>query len=141
MKSQSSLGFSWDFLDEMTVWSLIIGFAIAFIGGFVLQSVAFGVGCVIAVCIDVALVRSATHRARTGLAEGRVDASAPMIMLAGRAVAKAILLVVAMFAPGLHVFSGTVFGALTFDVTLIVVGSIVAASRTMHHTGKAGALR
>jgi len=127
----SVLGFSWDFLDEMTVWSLVIGCSIALIGGVLLNSTAFAVGCLVALGIDLALVRTATHRARRELAEGRVDAVAPTVMLAGRLVVKTGLLVAAIFMPQRLGFAGTVVGALTFDLTLVVVGSIVAASRTM----------
>jgi len=127
------LGFSWDFLDEMTVWSLVIGLVIAVGGGFLLGSVSFAVGCVVALIVDVALVRVSTHRARQELLEGRIDSVAPTVMLAGRLVVKAGLLVAAIFVPQMLGFAGTVAGALTFDLTLVVVGSIIAASRTMQH--------
>ena len=125
------LGFSWDFIDEMSVWSLIIGVSIALIGGFLLKSVAFAVGCLVAVGVDVALVRIATRSGRRAFGEGRIDSVAPTVMLAGRLVVKAGLLVVALFVPQDLAFAGTVVGALTFDITLVVVGSIIAASRTM----------
>jgi hypothetical protein len=134
MENGSALGFSWDFLDEMTVWSLVIGASIAVVGGVLLGSVAFAAGCLLALGVDVALVRVSTHRARAELAEGRVDSVAPMVMLAGRLVAKALLLVLAIFVPQYLGFTGTVVGALTFDITLVVVGSITAASRTMRHS-------
>jgi hypothetical protein len=54
-------------------------------------------------------------------------------MLAGRLVVKAGLLMAAIFVPQVLGFAGTVVGALTFDITLVVVGSITAASRTMRH--------
>ncbi len=61
-------------------------------------------------------------------------AVAPTVMLAGRLIVKAGLLVIAIFVPADLAFTGTVVGALTFDITLVVVGSIIAASRTMRHT-------
>jgi uncharacterized membrane protein YdfJ with MMPL/SSD domain len=125
------LGFSWDFIDEVSVWSLVIGCAIAVVAGVMLESIPFAVGCLVAVGVDVALVRLSTRRARQEFAEGRIDAVAPTVMLAGRLVVKAGLLVIALFVPEDLAFAGTVVGALTFDVTLVVVGSIIAASRTM----------
>jgi hypothetical protein len=130
----SVLGFSWEFLDEMSVWALGLGVAIAIVGGVLLESAAFAIGCLVALGVDVALVRVATHRARRELAEGRIDSVAPTVMLAGRLVVKAGLLVAAIFVPQMLGFTGTVVGVLVYDTTLIVVGSIVAASRTMRHT-------
>jgi hypothetical protein len=132
MEQHSVLGFSWDFLDEMTVWTVGFAAAIALVGGLSLHSWSFAAGCLVAAAIDVALVRSATHRARSEMAEGRIDAVAPTVMLAGRLVAKAILLTAAVFVPKVLGFSGTVAGALAFDITLVIAGSVVAATRTMH---------
>jgi uncharacterized membrane protein YdfJ with MMPL/SSD domain len=133
VEQKSVMGFSWDFLDEMTIWALVIGASIAVGGGVVLQSISFGVGCLFAVGVDVGLVRISTHRARRELEQGRIDSVAPTVMLAGRLVVKALLLVAALFVPQVLGFTGTVIGALTFDLTLAVVGSIAAASQTMHH--------
>ncbi len=131
------LGFSWDFLDEMSVWALVIGTAIGLVGGYITGSVSFALGCLVALGVDIALVRTATHRARRELEAGRIDSVAPTIMLAVRLVVKALLLVAAIFVPQVLGFTGTVVGALTYDITLVIVGSIVAASRTMRHP-KAG---
>jgi hypothetical protein len=125
------LGFSWDFLDEMTVWAVWIAAGVALVGGVMLQSVSFAVGCLVAAGIDVALVRVAAHRARREMAGGRIDAAAPTVMLAGRLVAKALLLTLALFVPYILGFAGTVAGALVFDLTLVIVGSVIAAARTM----------
>jgi hypothetical protein len=128
------MGFSWDFIDEIGVWSLVIGVAIALVGGYLLRSAGFAVGCLVAVGVDVALVRVATRRGRRALSEGSVDAVAPTLMLAGRLLVKTALLVIALFVPQEFVFAGTIVGALTFDVTLALVGSVLAASRTMRHS-------
>jgi len=133
MHNESVFGFSWDFLDEMTVWALAIGVLIALVGGGVLHSFAFSLGCLLTVGADVILVRAATARARRELAAGRIDPVAPTVMLAGRLIVKAGLLVVSVFVPRIMGFVGTVAGALTFDLTLVVVGSIVAGSQMMRH--------
>jgi len=133
VEQSSILGFSWDFLDEMTVWALVIGCTLALLGGFALKSVPFATGCLVALGIDVLIVRSTTQRARRELAQGRVDSVAPTALVAGRLLVKAGLLVLATLVPQFLGFAGTVVGVLTFDLTLVVVGSILAASRTMRH--------
>jgi hypothetical protein len=127
------MGFSWDFIDEIGWWSLGIGVVLAVVGGYLLGSSAFAVGCLVAVGTDVVLVRIATRRGRRALAEGSGDAVAPTLMLAGRLLVKTALLVVALFVPQDLAFAGTIVGVLTFDVTLALVGSVLAASRTMRH--------
>jgi hypothetical protein len=134
VEHDSVMGFSWDFIDEIGVWSLVIGTGIALIGGYLLGSPAFAIGCLVAVGLDVALVRIATRRGRSALAEGSVDAVAPTLMLAGRLLAKTALLVIALFVPQDLAFAGTIVGALIFDVTLAFVGSALAAARTMRHS-------
>lgn len=136
MQHDATFGFSWEFLDEMTVWSLVVGLAIAIVGGFLFESVAFAVGCLVALAVDLGLVRIATNRGRAEVAGGRLDSIAPTVMLAGRLIAKACLLGAAVFVPKVLGFTGTIAGALTFDVTLVVAGSIVAVSRTMRHSGE-----
>jgi hypothetical protein len=132
MTAQATFGFGWDFLDEMTWWALGIAFAIAIGGAFVTGQISFAVGCVVGVCLDVALVRGATHRARRTLEHGQVDPVAPLVMVVGRLVVKAALLVLALALPRVMSFPGTVVGVLSYDVTLSFVGSIVAAIRLSH---------
>jgi hypothetical protein len=57
-----------------------------------------------------------------------------VIMLAGRLVVKALLLVLSLAIPEFMSFAGTVVGALVLDVTLAFVGGTVAVMRTMRHT-------
>ena len=128
-------GFEWGFLDEISWWTLGIGVAIAAAGGYLLRDLAFAIGCLVAVGIDVAIVLSASRRARKELEDGRIDAVAPIVMLAGRLVVKAGLLALALAMPRLLSFTGAVAGALTFDITLALVGSVIALSRGMRASG------
>jgi len=50
-------------------------------------------------------------------------------MLGGRFLVKAGLMTLALAIPRLLSFPGTVVGALTFDITLAFVGSILALAR------------
>jgi hypothetical protein len=133
VEQSTMLGFSWEFLDQMTVWTAGLAIAVALIGGIALGSVPFAAGCLVAAGIDVVLVRISTHRASRELADGRIDAVAPIVMLGGRLLVKAGLLVLAIFVPAVLGFAGTATGALMFDTTLVVVGSIIAAQRVMQH--------
>jgi hypothetical protein len=127
-------GFSWRFLDEMSWWSLGIAVAISALVTVATRNPAFATGCLIAAGVDVVMVRMASHHARREIEAGRVDAVAPAIMLAGRLVVKALLLVLSLVVPGFMSFAGTVAGVLVLDVTLAFVGGTVAVMRTMRHT-------
>jgi len=108
------------------------------IGAFVLGDPTFAYGCLAAVFVDVVLVRVASRRARDGLAEGRIDSSASIIMVPGRLGAKGILLVLSLTLPWALSFAGTVVGVLAFDLTLAFVGSVKAASRMIRHSRQGG---
>jgi hypothetical protein len=124
-------GFAWDFIDEIVWWALGIAGAAAAVAAIAFDDVAFALGCVVAASVDLVLVRVASGRARRGLARGEIDNAAPIIMVAGRLLAKAGLLLLSIAVPTVLGFAGTVVGVLVFDLTLALVGSIKAAARTM----------
>jgi len=132
------LGFSWGFIDEITWWALGISASIAAVVAIPTGDTAFALGCLVGTTIDVVLVRVASGRARTGLAQGRIDRGAALIMVPVRLAAKAGLLLASLAAPAVIGFAGTVIGVLAFDVTLALVGSIKAATRTMRHPKEGG---
>jgi hypothetical protein len=136
--TQPTFGFSWEFLDEMSWWALGLSCVIAVGGAFVTGQLAFAVGCVVAVAIDIVLVRMVSNHARRTLESGHVDALAPLLMVVGRLLVKAGLLLTAMAVPHFMSFSGTVVGVLAYDVTLSFVGSIVAIMRVMRRGGPKG---
>ena len=124
-----AFGFTWHFMDEITWWTLGIAFVISVVASFVTRAPWFAAGCLVVVVVDVMLVRVASHRAQKELEDDNIDAVAPTIMLVGRMLAKAILLVAALFAVNVQAFAGAVVGALAYDITLAVVGSIMALLR------------
>ena len=138
MTTESTFGFGWEFLDEMSWWALGLAGAIAIGGTFVTRQASFAIGCVIAVAIDVALVRAASGHARRSLERGQIDAVAPLVMVVGRLLVKAGLLLLALSIPRFMSFPGTVVGALSYDVTLSLVGSIVAVVKLTRHGGPKG---
>ena len=116
-------GFEWGFLDEVCWWAL--GFAVlaAGIGVWVTHQAVFAVSLLVVAGIDLGMIAGASRRARHELDTGRIDAVAPIVMLAGRLLVKAALLVLWMVYGGSAAFIGAVVGALVFDVTLAFVGS------------------
>jgi len=129
MDAVGSRGFEWGFLDVVSRWSLGVGVLAAGIGTYLTRDTAFAIGCLIAIVIDVGLVSIACRRGKGELELGRIDAIAPIIMLGGRFLVKAGLMTLALAIPRLLSFPGTVVGALTFDITLAFVGSILALAR------------
>jgi hypothetical protein len=131
-------GFEWGFLDEICRWALAFALFVGVVGGLVTRSLAFALSVFVVAGIDIALVAGASRRGRTELEAGRIDAVAPTVMLAGRLVVKAGLLVVWLFWGGMTAFAGAVAGALVFDVTLAFGGSALAIYRGMHHPHEVG---
>ena len=138
MADEATFGFTWRFLDEMSWWALGIAGAVAIGGALYTRQLSFAVDCLLAIVIDVLLVRVASHRARRGLEEGRIDTAAPLVMVGGRFLVKGGLLLLAISFPHVLSFAGTVVGVLAYDVTLSFVGSVVAATRVWRNDGRRG---
>lgn len=117
------------FLAELAGWSLIVAAAIALIGAFVTGHVQFAVGCLLAAAVDAFLVRTAVVGWTAGMQPGPYGGSSAGVMLVGRFLAKGALLLLALGAPRIFDFSGTVAGVFVFDLTLSVVGSVEAVRR------------
>ena len=124
-------GFEWSFLDEVARWALGVGVVASAAGVAVTRDPAFAVACMVATAIDVLLVSLSVRRASHGLDAGHIDPVAPLVMLAGRLVVKAGLLLVAMLSHDTAAFWGAVAGVMVFDVTLAFGGSVIAISRGM----------
>jgi len=124
-------GFEWGFLDEIARWALGVGILASAAGVVYTHDAAFAVACMIATALDVVLVAVSVRRARHGLEVGHIDPVAPLVMLAGRLVVKAGLLLVAMLTHNAAAFWGAVAGVMVFDVTLAFGGSVIAISRGM----------
>ncbi|HEY5541109.1 MAG TPA: hypothetical protein VIL41_06620 [Coriobacteriia bacterium] len=131
MTRAQAFGFEWSFLDEVARWSLGAAVLVSAVGVVVTRDAAFAIACVVAAGIDVALVTASVRRARRELDAGRIDPVAPIVMLAGRLLVKAGLLVLALVAREPAAFTGAVAGVLVFDVTLAFGGSAIAIGRGM----------
>ena len=129
MDAVGSHGFEWGFLDVVSRWSLGVGVLAAGVGAYLTRDTAFAVGCLIAIAIDVGLVSIACRRGKRELELGHIDSVAPIIVLGGRFLVKAGLMTLALVIPRMLSFAGTAVGALTFDITLAFVGSILALLR------------
>jgi hypothetical protein len=138
MAPDDTSGFSWGFIDEMTWWALGLATTAGLFGAWLLQQPQFLIGCMIAVIVDISLVRAASHHVRQTLELGQTDSVGPLIMVVGRLLVKAALLLAAIEFPDRLSFAGTVVGALAYDVTLTFVGSIVAAMRFGRGSGHRG---
>jgi hypothetical protein len=122
-------GFEWSFLDEISRWALGVAVLASAIGSVYTRGAAFAVACMTATIVDLALVELSVRRARRELEAGRIDTVAPIVMLAGRLIVKAGVLVLALLVNNAVVFQGAVVGVLVFDVTLAFGGSAIAISR------------
>jgi len=123
--------FSWTFLEEVAWWSLGIAAAVSVAASVATNEIAFGLACMLAAAVDVAFVRSIASSARREIEEGRPGAGAASLLFVLRLLAKAGLLVASVLLPTLLDFAGTVVGVLCYDLTLAVVGSLIAATRLM----------
>jgi uncharacterized membrane protein YdfJ with MMPL/SSD domain len=122
-------GFEWGFLDEICRWALAVAVLIAVVGVWVTQQPVFAVAVLVVAGVDVAMIMASSRRARRELDAGRIDAVAPIVMLAGRLIVKAGLLVAWLLYGGSAGFAGAVAGAVVFDVTLALIGSGIAVVR------------
>jgi hypothetical protein len=136
LKMSSSVElFSWSFLDEVGRWSLGIVALAALVGAVVTRSWEFPTSCLLAGTIDFALVHFSAVRGGRSAERGEIDQGAMALFLGGRLGYKVLLLSAAFVWPRVLDFWGVVVGALSYDMTLLVVGSILAVNRT-HMIGR-----
>lgn len=121
--------FDWTFLDEVGRWALGVAVLASVVGTVVVRSWTFPLACMLTVAIDVALVHASAVRGGRLADDGEVDHPAVAVFFGGRLAYKALLMGAALLLPGLLDFWGVVTGALVFDTTLLVVGSILAVGR------------
>ena len=130
--TSANLNFSWDFLEEVSWWSLGLSAAVSAIAWVVTGGPAFALGCMLAVSIDFWFVRAVANAARAEIEAGHPGTGHSAALLFARLGSKAGLLVFSALIPNVLGFAGTVVGVLAFDLTLAVVGSTIAAVRLMH---------
>jgi hypothetical protein len=125
---ETSAGFSWRFLEEMSTWTLGFGLLIAIAGGFILGNPLFLAAVLAGVLADVAIVRTTAHRGMRDETEHVVNPALAGLFVGVRLVVKAAILVIGYLAPNPEVFWGAVIGVVLFDTVLLIVGSVRAAS-------------
>jgi len=126
-----NLDFSWDFLEEISWWSLGLSAAVSAVAWVVTSGPAFALGCMLAASLDFWFVRAVANSARTEIEAGHPGSGHSAALLFARLGSKAGLLVLSVLIPNVLGFAGTVVGVLAFDLTLAVVGSTIAAMRLM----------
>jgi small-conductance mechanosensitive channel len=131
MPVKPALDFSWGFLTEISWWSIAIALVLSFVATVVTGQLAFALGCLLAASVDFAFVRATTTSARREIERGQVGATKSSILFVARLGAKAGLLGLSVLFPHVIGFAGTVVGVLAFDLTLAVVGSVIAATRVL----------
>jgi hypothetical protein len=126
-----TLDFSWSFLEEISWWSLGIAAVISAAATVITKHTDFALGCMLAASIDFAFIRAIAGTARREIDEGELTARKSSLLFVVRLIVKAILLGLAVLLPQVLGFVGTVVGVLAFDLSLAVVGSLLAGSRLM----------
>jgi hypothetical protein len=130
------IGFSWEFLGEMSAWTMRLAALVAVVGLVVTREPQFALGCLVGAGADVWLVKRASRAAQQSLAETGVAPYSTALLLAGRVVLKAALLGAALLFPMVLDFWGTAIGVLAYDATIAVVGSILVVRRGMRDVGE-----
>lgn len=122
--------FSWHFLEEVARWTLGVS-AAGVVVATLLGNPAFAFAWALTVAVDVALVYVAARRGERAADPGGFDRTALVLFTGVRFAVKVGLIIFAAVFPAILSFWGTVIGALSYDVVLMVVGSVVAARQTL----------
>jgi len=126
-----TLDFSWSFLEEISWWSLGIAAVISAVATVITRHADFALGCMLAASIDFAFIRAIAGTARREIEEGELTTAKSSLLFVVRLMVKAVLLGLAVLLPQVLSFVGTVVGVLAFDLSLAVVGSLLAGTRLM----------
>jgi hypothetical protein len=126
-----TLDFSWGFLEEISWWSLGIAAVVSVAATVITRHTDFALACMLAASIDFAFIRVIAGTARREIAEGDLGATKSSLLFVVRLMVKAVLLGLAVLFPQVFSFVGMVVGVLAFDLSLAVVGSLLAGTRLM----------
>lgn len=126
--------FDLSFLTQVARVALVVAVLAAAIGYAIGGDAGFGIACIVVAAADISLVFAAVWRAQRALDAELADPVPSVLMVAGRLVVKGGLLVIAALLHRDAVFWGAVTGAVSFEVTLAVAGSVMAVSRVRKHT-------
>jgi hypothetical protein len=123
--------FSWGFLEEISWWSLGIAAVVSVAATAITRHTDFALACMLAASIDFAFIRVIAGTARREIDEGELGATKSSMLFVVRLMVKAVLLGLAVLFPQVFSFVGMVVGVLAFDLSLAVVGSLLAGTRLM----------
>jgi hypothetical protein len=126
-----TLDFSWGFLEEISWWSLGIAAVASVAATVITRHTDFALACMLAASIDFAFIRAIAGTARREIDEGELGATKSSMLFVVRLMVKAVLLGLAVLFPQVLSFVGMVVGVLAFDLSLAVVGSLLAGTRLM----------
>jgi hypothetical protein len=126
-----TLDFSWGFLEEISWWSLGIASVVSVAATVITRQTDFALACMLAASIDFAFIRAIAGTARREIDEGELGAAKSSMLFVVRLMVKAVLLGLAVLFPEVFSFVGMVVGVLAFDLSLAVVGSLLAGTRLM----------
>jgi hypothetical protein len=126
-----TLDFSWGFLEEISWWSLGIAAVVSVTATVITRHTDFALACMLAASIDFAFIRAIAGTARREIDAGELGATKSSMLFVVRLMVKAVLLGLAVLFPQVLSFVGMVVGVLAFDLSLAVVGSLLAGTRLM----------
>jgi hypothetical protein len=126
-----TLDFSWGFLEEVSWWSMGIAAVVSVAATVITRHTDFALACMLAASIDFAFIRAIAGTARREIDAGELGATKSSMLFVVRLMVKAVLLGLAVLFPQVLSFVGMVVGVLAFDLSLAVVGSLLAGTRLM----------
>ncbi|MDH4140575.1 MAG: hypothetical protein OEV43_08400 [Coriobacteriia bacterium] len=118
-----------EFLGDVSRWSFWVAPVLAVVGTAITRDARWGVACLIGAAYDVLTMRYAAGLAPSEENAHALDHRFIMVML-GRMVGKAVLIVAAVALPGILHTWGMAVGVLTVEITMMTVGVAVTAVRT-----------
>lgn len=125
---------TWGFLRAIAWAAVALAMAVLVGGALLGRGWGFALTFGFAFAVDLGISALVVHDARIHLACGGTGIAWRLSALVGARLAlKAVLLAAAAFMPGVLDFIGMVLGVLLVDTTILVVGSIIAAARTIRH--------
>lgn len=122
------------FVREVAGWSIAVAFAVAAGGAVVLRDWRFPLALAVGAAFDVGTVMLLLRRVGPPEVDAARAGRLAAKLIAPRLVIKALLLATAVLLPFALDKWGMLVGILVFDVTLMTVGSVIAASRVMRTT-------
>ena len=130
--------YPFELLRDTARWSVPVAAAIAIAGTVVTRDIRFGASCAIGAAFDIGTLAWMLRPRAGEVPFGAVASRRLPLWIAGRLLAKALLLVGAVTLPAYLDLWGMGAGVLSVDLTLATAGSAMAAWRMFRPGGLAG---